>query len=134
MEKNGNRLLDMRKYIKIISIICLLFTIFEMIKTCVFANEFLDPDLEVKGKYANERIDKVENSVGKIWGSVATILQVVSVFAIIFTGVRYLYASADLKSKIKNEMAGIIVGALLVFASSSIIKFIKKSTDEVLGQ
>ncbi len=69
-------------------------------------------------------IGRVNSSVSRIWGSVTLILQIASVAAVIFAGVRYMFASADQKADIKKSMIFLVVGAIIVFGSSTVIKFV----------
>ena len=73
----------------------------------------------------------VENAVSKIWSTVLLILQICAVAAIVFAGVKYMFASADQKADIKSGMIGLVVGAILVFAASTIVKFIISATEQV---
>lgn len=59
-----------------------------------------------------------------VWSSVITIVQAISVGCVLFAGLRYMYASADKKAEIKKTMIYLVVGALFVFATSSVIRFI----------
>ena len=60
------------------------------------------------------------------------VLQVASVAAFVFAGVRYMFASAEAKANIKNSMMLLIIGAVIVFASSTVVGFIVQSAKEVL--
>lgn len=75
----------------------------------------------------------LNNTAKNIWGSVTLILQILAVAAIVFAGVRYMFASADAKADIKKQMIILVIGAVLVFAASTIISIIVKVTNEVAG-
>ena len=77
-------------------------------------------------------ITKVDDAVQKIWGTVLTVLQVCAVAALVFAGVKYMFASADGKADIKNGMLGLAIGAILVFAASSVISWILDAADDVI--
>ena len=79
----------------------------------------------------NQTIDDVDTAVQKIWGTVLTVLQVCAVAALVFAGVKYMFASADGKAEIKNGMLGLVVGAILVFGASAVIKFIVNASTAV---
>lgn len=75
---------------------------------------------------------KTLNSTAKnIWSSVTLILQILAVAAIVFAGVRYMFASADAKADIKKQMVILIIGAVMVFAASTIINVIVNVTKEI---
>ena len=66
----------------------------------------------------------ITNAARNIWETVATIVQLLSVAAVVFAGVRYMFASADQKADIKKSMGILAIGAILVFGSTIIIKLI----------
>lgn len=76
-------------------------------------------------------IASADKAVNKIWGTVTLILQILAVAAIVFAGVRYMFASADGKADIKKQTIGLIVGAVLVFGASMIVNFIVSVTSDV---
>ena len=78
-------------------------------------------------------ITKVDDAVQKIWGTVLTVLQVCAVAALVFAGVKYMFASADGKADIKNGMMGLVIGAILVFGASAVIKLIINASTEITG-
>ena len=85
---------------------------------------------DVPGK--DSSITKIDDSVKKVWGTVVLVLQVASVAAFVFAGVRYMFASAEAKANIKNSMMFLILGSIIVFASSTVVGFIVQSAKEVL--
>ena len=76
-------------------------------------------------------IGTADKAVNKIWGTVTLILQVLAVAAIVFAGVRYMFASADGKADIKKQTIGLVVGAILVFGASMIVNFIVNVTKDI---
>ncbi len=78
-------------------------------------------------------IGTVNTAVSKVWSTVLTILQILAVAAIVFAGVKYMFASAEGKADIKNGMIGLVVGAILVFGASAIVKMILNASKEVTG-
>jgi type IV secretory pathway VirB2 component (pilin) len=81
--------------------------------------------------FGTESIGSADTAVKKIWGTVSLILQVLAVAAIVFAGVRYMFASADGKADIKKQTVGLVVGAVLVFGASMIVNFIVNVTSEI---
>lgn len=73
----------------------------------------------------------LETSVGKIWGTVLTILRILAVAAIVFAGVKYMFASAEGKADIKNGMLGLVVGAIMVFGASIVIEIIMNAAEKI---
>lgn len=81
----------------------------------------------------NQTITTIDTAVQQIWGTVLTVLQVLAVAALVFAGVKYMFASAEGKADIKNGMIGLVIGAILVFGASAVIKMIIKASEEVTG-
>ena len=86
----------------------------------VFAAGFGDfnANMEVTANTTNV---KTVQSINKVWGIILTILQVAAIAAVVFAGVRYMFASADQKADIKKSMVTLAVGAILVFGASTVI-------------
>ena len=78
-----------------------------------------------------EGMDSANNAIKRVWGTVSLILQILAVAAIVIAGIRYMFASADGKADIKKQTIFLIVGAILVFAASTIVSFIVRVTSEV---
>ena len=72
-------------------------------------------------------------AVNNLWATILLILQIAAVAAIVFAGVRYMFASANDKANIKQQMLVLVVGAILVFAASTVVQFIVKATQDVTG-
>lgn len=78
-----------------------------------------------------EELDSVTNLAGSIWTTVTTVAQVAAFIAIIFAGVRYMFASADSKADIKKQTVILVVGAILVFGASIIVQLIMGVVEQV---
>lgn len=76
-------------------------------------------------------VASVDSAVSRVWKTVTLILQILAVAAIVFAGVRYMFASANDKADIKKQTIGLVVGAILVFAASTIVNFIVNVTKDV---
>lgn len=76
-------------------------------------------------------VGSINTSVNKVWSTILTILQIAAVAAIVIAGVRYMFASADQKADIKKGMIGLVIGAVLVFAASTVVQFIVTATDQI---
>lgn len=74
---------------------------------------------------------KTVKVIGNVWGIVLTVLQVAAIAAIVFSGVRYMFASADSKADIKKQMIWLVVGGVLVFAASTVVKLITTVANDV---
>ena len=94
---------------------------------------FAKTPAEIEGMGNNNGVGNVVQGVSKIWGTVLTVLQICAIAAVVFAGVKYMFASADQKADIKGGMIGLVVGAIMVFAASTIVQFIINASKEVIN-
>lgn len=76
-------------------------------------------------------IGKITTLGGNIWSTIQVIVQIAAIAAIVFAGVRYMFASADDKANIKKQTVILVVGAALVFAAVPIAKFIQSTAQQI---
>ena len=116
-------------FLRVLPVLIVLIVVFT---TNVFAAGFGDfkSSMNVKANTAGKTVGMVNN----VWGIILTILQVAAIAAIVFSGVRYMFASADSKADIKKQMVWLVVGAVLVFAASTVIKLITTVASDVAGK
>ena len=81
----------------------------------------------------DKKLGSVNDAANTIWGTVLLIFQILAIAAIVFAGIRYMFASADQKADIKKSMIILVLGAILVFGASTVAKFIMTATNEVIG-
>ncbi len=79
-------------------------------------------------------VGTLDTTVKKVWNSIALILQILAIAAVVFAGVRYMFSSADAKADIKKSMGILAVGAILVFGATTIINFIVTLTEDVVNK
>lgn len=77
-------------------------------------------------------IPDVDKAVKNIWSTVIIIVQILAVAAVVFAGLRYMFASADAKADIKRSMGMLAVGAIFVFAATTILQFVVKAAKEAI--
>ncbi len=87
---------------------------------------------EIQNMGSGQGIGNVNTAVSSVWSTVLTVLQICAIAAIVFAGVKYMFASADGKAEIKNGMIGLVVGAILVFAASTVVQFIIDAGNSVI--
>lgn len=73
-----------------------------------------------------------ESPIQKVWGSILLVMQVVSAGGVVFMGVRYMFASASEKASIKSTTIYGIIGIAMVFAVSTVIKYLIETVNNVL--
>ncbi len=82
------------------------------------------------GVYAKE-ITAITGFAQNIADTVITVVQILAVAAVVLAGVRYMFAGADKKAEIKDSMIVLVIGGILVFAASSVIKIITSVGNEL---
>lgn len=113
-------------FLRILPVLMLCFVLL----TCnlVFAAEPISTNFDnLKGQASNT----IGSVSGNIWSTVILIVQILAIAAVVFAGVRYMFASADQKADIKKQMIILVIGAVMVFGASTIIKLIADTTSEV---
>lgn len=113
--------------IKIFSVVMVLMFVFT-IGANIFAAE-VTPGLPNTG---SDKITGITDMGNKVWNTISVIVQIAAIAAIVFAGVRYMFASADDKADIKKQTVILIVGAVLVFAAVPLAKFITNIAQNVL--
>lgn len=87
----------------------------------VYANP-PDPST-IKGEYG-EGTEGIENIGKQVVGIITTVGVVVSVVVLVVLGIKYMIGSAEEKAEYKKTMIPYIIGAILVFAASSIASIV----------
>lgn len=114
----------MKKLLKILPVVMVVC----LVATSVFA---VSVPNSLPGGTASNTVTSV---TGNIWSTVSTIVQVLAVGAVVFAGLRYMFASADQKADIKKSMGILAIGAILVFGATFVLQLIANVTNEVVVQ
>ena len=96
----------MKKFNKVLMILAMVL----LVASPVFAVTAAEP---ARGS----EIGNITGFAKNVWSTIAVVAQVAAIAAIVFAGVRYMFASADQKADIKKQTVILIVGAILVFAA-----------------
>lgn len=107
-----------RKVIKIMSIVLTIAMLLAVV-TPVFAAGALTPD-QMKPDYTGEGSTKIQDAGQKIMGVLNTVGVVIAVIILIILGIKYMMGSASEKAEYKKTMIPYLVGAVLIFAASTI--------------
>ena len=125
----------MKKTVKIISTILLVTMLLATIASTVYAAD--------AGATLDKIINGVENggqnvngtAIQNIGGNVVTIVQVVgiviAIVILLVIGIKYMIGSAEEKAEYKKTMIPYIVGAVLIFAGTSIVRVIYSMTSQI---
>lgn len=116
----------MKKTVKVMSIILLAVMFLTVTATMVNAVNIAGTISDVgNGTYTGT---EVTTTGKKIVGIVQVVGVVVAVVVILVIGIKYLVGSAEQKAEYKKTMIPYIVGAVLVFAGSTIVNVIYNVT------
>lgn len=119
----------MKKMLKVLAVVAIVLVVaFTM--TSVFAIA-VPTDAELTGGTTGSTA--VTGAANKVWSTVITIIQILAVAAVVFAGLRYMFASAEDKADIKKSMMILVIGAVLVFAATTILQFIQTAANEIVA-
>lgn len=113
----------MKKSIKVISTLLLAIMLVTSIAGTVLA---VDPNTVLNGLNGNGNVQT--NDLTKVGNNIVTIIQVVgiviAVIVLLVIGIKYMMGSAAEKAEYKKTMIPYIVGAVLIFAGTSLVRVI----------
>lgn len=113
----------MKKSIKVISTLLLTIMLVASIAGTVLA---VDPITVLNGLNGNGNVQT--NDLTKVGNNIVTIIQVVgiviAVIVLLVIGIKYMMGSASEKAEYKKTMIPYIVGAVLIFAGTSLVRVI----------
>lgn len=114
----------MKKQVKIISIMLVVLMALTAISSVVLAAPDLSSTIKDMANGSGNQPDEVIN-LGK---TIVTIMQtvgiVVAVVVLLIIGIKYMIGSAEEKAEYKKTMIPYIVGAILIFASTTIVNVV----------
>lgn len=111
----------MKKLLKVLPVMFVL----ALTLTNVFA---LAPDVVVPTGTPSGTVNTV---TGNIWSTVSVIVYVLALGAVVFAGLRYMFASADQKADIKKSTGILIIGALFVFGATLVLNIVRNVTKDI---
>ena len=115
----------MKKLMKLLPVLMLTVFVF----TSVYAQNVNNLSNLTSGMTGSTIVGK---TAGGLWATVVTIVQILAVAAVVFAGLRYMFASADQKADIKKSMGTLAIGAVLVFGATTVIKFVSNATNQII--
>ena len=123
----------MKKSIKVISTLLLAIMLVTSIAGTVFADSTTDVLNKLKGDGNVET-----NSLTTVGNNVVTIINVVgiviAVIILLIIGIKYMIGSASEKAEYKKTMIPYIVGAVLIFAGTALVRVIYSLANSVSGK
>lgn len=113
----------MKKSIKVISTLLLAIMLVASVAGTVLA---VDPNTVLNGLDGNGNVQT--SDLTKVGNNIVTIIQVVgiviAVIVLLIIGIKYMMGSASEKAEFKKSMIPYIVGAVLIFAGTSLVRVI----------
>ena len=114
----------MKKQVKIISIVLVIMMALMAVSNVVLAAPDLSGDIKDMASGSGNKPQEVLN-LGK---TIVTIMQtvgiVVAVVVLLILGIKYMMGSAEEKAEYKKTMIPYLVGAILIFASTTIVNVV----------
>lgn len=123
MSKVAKRNMMIKIFCGILVACMLLFT-----ANAVFADGRIDPS-ELTGTYTDT--GGIKTLGQQIIGIITTVGIVVSVVVLVVLGIKYMIGSAEEKAEYKKTMIPYIVGAILVFAASTIASIVMSISNNI---
>lgn len=109
----------MKKTSKLIVALLIILSIV-MISVSSFASDALTPGSFGTGTIDSDQTSIIKDMGGQIIGVVRTVGVLVAVVILLILGIKYMVGSAEEKADYKKSMIPYIVGAVLIFAASTI--------------
>ena len=113
-----------KKIIKIILIVLLLLTVGLIISNNAFASWNMDLesyDRDNAGRAGN----KITNVMGAVINMMSTIGAGIAIIMLIVIGIQYVSKGAEGKAEAKKDLTGYIIGAVILFGVSGILKLLQ---------
>lgn len=115
----------MKKQVKILSMILIILMVLTTISSATIESKI---DTIAAGN-ANANADKVVSLGATIVTIMQTVGIVVAVVILLILGIKYMMGSAEEKAEYKKTMIPYLVGAVLIFASTTIVKVVYNMAD-----
>lgn len=123
----------MKKQVKIITTILIILTILCSLANIVLGSTIissLSGDQTAKFTSSSE----ITNLGQKIIGAIQVIGIVIAVVVLLVLGIKYMVGSAEEKAEYKKTMMPYVVGALLIFAASTIVNVLYNVIDNLASK
>ena len=109
------------KLSKVFSIITIAVMLVATMSNIVLATTIGGVDINPSAGTADDKIVSIGN---KIIGTVQTVGTIVAVLVLVVLGIKYMMGSAEEKADYKKSMIPYLVGAVLIFASTTIVNIV----------
>lgn len=117
----------MKKIMKTL-IICL----FIILAVFVVSSQIFAATIPTSPPTDGDEITKISSIAKSGWKTFAVIAQVLSMAAIVFAGIKYMFAAPEEKADIKKGLVILVLGAVLVFSAGTVAIFIDSAAVDIL--
>ena len=114
----------MKKQVKVLSIALIVLTVLLAISNVVLATDIPGQIKTIAGGNSSADTSTVVNLGATIVTIMQTIGIVVAVVVLLVLGIKYMMGSAEEKAEYKKTMIPYLVGAILIFASTTIVNVV----------
>lgn len=114
----------MKKQVKVLSIALIVLTILLAISNVVLATDIPGKIDQIAQGNSSANTTKVVNFGATIVTIMQTVGIVVAVVVLLILGIKYMMGSAEEKAEYKKTMIPYLVGAVLIFASTTIVNVV----------
>jgi trbC/VIRB2 family len=114
----------MKKEVKVLSIALIVLTVLLAISNIVLATDIPGKIDQIAQGNSSADTSKVVNLGATIVTIMQTVGIVVAVVVLLILGIKYMMGSAEEKAEYKKTMIPYLVGAILIFASTTIVNVV----------
>lgn len=114
----------MKKQVKVLSIALIVLTVLLAISNVVLATDIPGKIDQIAQGNSSADTSKVVNLGATIVTIMQTVGIVVAVVVLLILGIKYMMGSAEEKAEYKKTMIPYLVGAILIFASTTIVNVV----------
>lgn len=114
----------MKKQVKVLSIALIVLTVLLAISNVVLATDIPGKIDQIAQGNSTADTSKVVNLGATIVTIMQTVGIVVAVVVLLILGIKYMMGSAEEKAEYKKTMIPYLVGAILIFASTTIVNVV----------
>lgn len=121
----------MKRFLTLMLVMILIVSVISLCNTCL-TEVVIASDTDVSFPAQVGGSTTFFNILKDIWKVFSVIVQILSIGAVVFAGLRYMFASADKKADIKRGIIYLVSGSVIVFGSTFVIDFIVKAFEEII--
>ena len=126
----------MKKQVKIISIILIVITILASFSCVTFAKEKTTSVKTIIDNVGNPQYGEtatIQDFGSRIVGVIQVVGIVIAVVVLMIVGIKYMMGSAEEKAEYKKVMVPYVIGAVLIFAATTIVNVVYQVSQNLIA-